>query len=190
MSGLGIELLCGNHRSEAIKVGVYVRSNDIHEVSGELRVSACKRLIGQPVAFFSRELKIISRTAFCPASNLFSTARQVPIGKVIMEIIGVMTGKQDDPVFVDALFRCILQKFGSVQMRHFQVNDHEVEIFPHRLQSLQRIFAGLYIQTRIVMLNIGTQEEKKGFIIVNYEYLAHSLLILSSEPSIVTRRQQ
>jgi hypothetical protein len=78
---------------------------------------------------------------------------------MIVKIIGVMIGKQDDPVFVYALFRCILQKFGSVQMRHFQVNDHQIEIFPHRFQSLQGIFASLYIQARIVMLNIGTQEE-------------------------------
>jgi hypothetical protein len=107
-------------------------------------------------------------------------------GEMIVKVIGVMTGKEDDSVFVQAYFRGVLKELGSVQMGHFQVDDHQVQIVPYRLQSLQRILTGLHIQTRIIMLYIGTEEEKKGFVIINYQYLAHSHLILPGQTPSVT----
>jgi hypothetical protein len=39
------------------------------------------------------------------------------------------------------------------------------------------------------MLYIGTEEEKKGFIIVNYQYLAHTLLMLPGESNMVKHKE-
>lgn len=54
---------------ERVTAGVYYRS--------QIKMARYYR----PAAFLLRELKIISSTVFCRASNLLSTARQVPMGQ-------------------------------------------------------------------------------------------------------------
>lgn len=124
---------------------------------------------------------------FLAGFELVENRQTGPHGKMIVEVIGIVTGKEDDSVFVQANFRGVLQKLGAVQVRHFQVNNHEIKIIPYRLQSLQRIRAGLHIQKRIIMLYVRTEEEQKGFVIINYQYLTHKPLMLPVQTTSVPR---
>jgi hypothetical protein len=79
-----------------------------------------------------------------------------------MQIFGVVSRKNDDPVLAHSPGDRIGEDLGAVQSRHFQIDQEKIEIIGDGDEALDRIIAGLDSQAGIALLYRVFEQLEKG----------------------------